>query len=48
MQLSKVKTENDAHIMMTRSLRHGCFSVCVSLDFVFFFAFVFTFDQLVA
>ena len=31
MQLSKVKTENDAHIMMTRSLRHGCFSVCVFL-----------------
>ena len=47
MQLSKAMTENDAH-KMTRSLRHGCFSVCVSLDFVFFFAFVFTFDQLVA
>ena len=31
MQLSKVKTENDAHNMMTRSLRHGCFSVCVFL-----------------
>ena len=37
MQLSKVRTGNDAHIMMTRSLRHGCFSVCVFLCLCLYF-----------